>query len=289
MLGWAGMRVALKLVAKTLALSWGYAPVSSLGSSLFYQNFSKSLENKKSKGKGLPLDRASLLVDNRNTSSRWLILKKHLTPLAATEKKTISGFDTRLVSLKSPRKIKWDRRQLYCFYLPRGKGGTFEGLGTAHVLSPFISQAPGWGARSSKRLSYLKEAPFSALRKPNRIGFLRDECLPSNSLISSKGLFQVDLTETEEGGVGQKTLLFVSIDLFLSKNLLLEKAYSEGGESPNLTPQVVESALSLENLESSLEETLHWARGNLNYRPSVKTLSTLVSLKGALAKGIILS
>jgi hypothetical protein len=252
------MRVALKLVTRTLNLNWGYAPVSSLGRSLFYQSFSKALEKKSYYG--TPNNRFSFLRDPRNLSSRWLVIRKHLTPLAATEKRAVSGFDTRLVSLKSPKKIKLDRRRGLSSFYSSGvtKGGYGQSLSPTSVLLPFISQAPGWGPRSSKRLNYLKESSFLVLKKSSNIGFISREPLPTNLLAMAKGLFLENGEEGEEGGEGAvgKVLFLFGVDIFLSNRLLLERAYSIGsGESPNL-PQSMENSFSLEELESPLKESL---------------------------------
>jgi len=69
-----------------------------LGKSLFYKRLVKNI---KKIGAPLSIGR-SALQDPRNLSSRWVIPKTYFTPLASIDKKTLSGFDTKLALVKGP-------------------------------------------------------------------------------------------------------------------------------------------------------------------------------------------
>lgn len=200
--------------------------------SLFYQNLFCTLGKKSS----LPTTGLSLTNDPRNFSAKWLVLKSPLTPLASTEKKTISGFDTRLAGLKGPAKIKASRRagallysEVFTSRLPL--------LGGTNPIAPFISQGRGWGVRSSRANSYLRGSPFLGLKKLPCLSFFAVSLLPKSILIQHG---QALLTE---GGSGVDTLpdgaaFLVSSDVNLGKPLLMGGTFFEGKvENPNITPK----------------------------------------------------
>lgn len=252
------MRLALKLISRSSALIWGYAPVSPLDKSLFYQNLCRSL----GKGTELSSRKMSLVKDVRNFSARWLILKTPLTPLASIEKKTISGFDIRLTNLKGPLTIKRTRRMALptCIRNLTKK----ELKGEAALILPFVSQGLGWGARSSKNLSYLRKSPFLTFRKSPLYGFLRFETLAKWTMVS----YRDSLVSSPEKDFDpsmedlHESCFLVSLDTSSKCPLLVERTFFESkGENPNSTPQSHIAGPSLEGFERENVNNLHWLTG----------------------------
>lgn len=278
------MRLALKLVASSFSLSWGYAPISSLGKSLFYQNLSKNLQ--KPTTLSLRKIKPSLLNDPRNLSCKWLVLRGYLTPLAAIEKKTISGFDTRLALVKSPWKIKQQRRAPLVGYPVTPEGGR-----GAKPLLPFISQASGWGVKSSKTLGYLGKTSFLVFKKPTSgLGFLNQE-RPSatNLLVGSKGLFLSNETEEDKNSLSEDVSFLLKLDTFSESPLLSEKTYLGGKlDSPNLTPETVESQFDVDGLNGAARDALLWISGFLKNQYHTRPTSGVRFYKSYLAKRLVI-
>lgn len=250
------MRLALKLINRSLGLNWGYVPVASFDKSLFYQNLFYTLR----KSPSLSTTNLSLIRDPRNLSAKWLAFKSPLTLLASTEKKTISGFDVRLASLKGPAKIKASRRRGAFLYadVSANKTPAFGGL---NPLTPFISQSKGWGVRSSKADSYLRNGRFLGFKKPPLGGFFGINSLPKSILAPYK---EALLTE---GGLittplSANAIFLVSSDLSQGASLLAGKTFSEGkAENPNIAPKSQSTQADLSTLSKDWDEYLFWATG----------------------------
>lgn len=202
--------------------------MASFDKSLFYQNLFYTLRKKSS----LSTTSLSLTKDPRNLSSKWLTFKTPLTPLASTEKKTLSGFDVRLAGLKGPVKLKASRRRgpfLYSEVSPN-RAFVLEGVSP---LAPFISQGRGWGVRSSRANSYLRNSPFSGFKKRNGFGFFGTNFLPKAILADYKQ------TILAEEGLATGALLadgafLISSDISQNGSLLVGKTFFEGKfENPN--------------------------------------------------------
>lgn len=246
------MRLALKIVNRSLSLNWGYAPVASFDKSLFYQNLFYTLRRRPS----LPITSLSLLKDPRNLSARWLSLKTPLTPLASTEKKTISGFDTRLAGLKGPTIIKTNRRRGFFTYsgVPTNKVPIFGGVSP---LAPFISQGRGWGVRSARANSFLRNNQFLGFKKLPSLGFFDTNFLLRTLLINHKGTLL-----SEGGALGPNTSFLISSDVNQAAPLLVGKTFFEGrAENPNITAQPQNTQTNPSTLTKDFSSYLFWATG----------------------------
>ncbi len=187
-------------------------------------------------------------------------LKTPLTPLASTEKKTLSGFDIRLASLKGPARLKASRRRGPFLYseVYSNKASVLENLSP---LAPFISQGRGWGVRSSRANSYLRSNPFSGFNKPSPLGFFGIGFLPNTILMQHR---QAILS-----GEGAKTsslladgAFLISSDINQGCSLLVRKTFFEGkSENPNTQSQRQSSQLDYAVFNREWAEYLSWATG----------------------------
>ena len=145
---WYGMRAGLKTLKGSFITHWSYAMIGQLDKSIFYQNILTQLEPNST----VTGDRrvGALLSDFRNLTLKWAFLSTHLTLLAGTEKKTISGFDTRLIPVKSPKRVKALRTQ---GLLPLQHGDPTCAVSTFY---PYLSHSSGWGVKSSHSGKFLR-------------------------------------------------------------------------------------------------------------------------------------
>jgi hypothetical protein len=202
----------------------------------------------------------SPIKDPRNFSSKWLALKTPLTPLASVEKKTLSGFDIRLASLKGPTKLKANRRKGSLLYseVSSNKALALEGVSP---LAPFVSQGGGWGVRSSRANSYLKNSPLSGLKKASLPSFFGVGFLPKTILMDHR---QAILAE--EGAASSVLLtdgsLLISSDINQGGSLLVKGPFFERkSENPNNKPQSQNAHADYSTFVRGWDEYLCWATG----------------------------
>jgi hypothetical protein len=278
------MRLALKLINHSFSLNWGYAPVASLDKSLFYQNLFYTLR----KTPSLPLANLSLTKDPRNISAKWLTFRTPLTPLASTEKKTISGFDTRLAGLKGPTKIKANRRRGAFLYSEVSNNKTLASKGL-NPLVPFISQGGGWGIRSARANSYLKNGRFLGFKKLTMVGFFGISFLPKSILACHRNAFLA------EGGSALDTApidvaLLIGSDVNQGASLLIERAFFEGKvENPNIIPQNQNAQTDHTAIGKDWGDYLFWATGVSVGLDFCMTLNLKIFFKSQTAKRGVLS
>jgi hypothetical protein len=240
------MRLALKLVLRSLSLSWGYAPVASFDRSLFYRDLMHTLKT----GACLPSSQLSLVADPRNLATRWLAFRTPLTPLLAGEKKSITGFDLRLAGLKGPKIIKHTRRTGVALYPELSAARRPLGLRVSPISS-YVGQGPGWGAQSSRSLAYFRGTSFLGFKKAARVGFFSLGYLPSDILVAHRK----DL----RGGETTKPLVipcghaFVSADVNFGGSFLIERSFFEakGGG-----PDVPNAPVDIESLHEGWDDHL---------------------------------
>jgi hypothetical protein len=122
--------------------------IGQLDKSAFYQNILTQVELSPTVAGNKRV--GALLSDFRNLTLKWAFLSTHLTLLAGTEKKTISGFDTRLIPIKSPKRVKALRTQ---GLLPLQHSNASRSVS---IFYPYLSHSSGWGVKSSHSGKFLR-------------------------------------------------------------------------------------------------------------------------------------
>ena len=128
-----------------------------------------------------------MLSDFRNLTLKWAFLSTHLTLLAGTEKKTISGFDTRLIPIKSAKRVKALRTQ---GLLPLQHANSSHAVSTFY---PYLSHSSGWGVKSSQSGKFLRGKGLTNFfkKKSRVVGFaVQRGCLNPNLAASRSPLTQ---------------------------------------------------------------------------------------------------
>lgn len=172
-----------------------------------------------------------------------------------------------------------------------GYPASAKGKSNPKPLLPFISQAPGWGVKSSRGLSYLgKSSPMIFKKSKSSTGYLGQECLPATNLLSvSKGLLLADNEGEGEAILSSEMALFISLGLFSNSTLLLERAYHDGkGENPNIVPKIVDYPFSIEELNDATKDDLFWVSGFLKEPSVIKPTSEVCFYKSSLARRLII-
>ena len=229
------MRTHLQFIKQTLKLHWNYSAITTFDKSLAYQEVLYTSHS---------CERAlAPMHDLRNFSMSWFLLKTHLTPLATIEKKTISGFDHRLVTIKGSRKLKQLRRNkltTYADVIPSRLYGM-----PCNKLKLFVSSGCGWGSKSSQSLLFLKGKALKTFRKKKHVTFLCESYFPLPHLVSKSYEFQINFSRDDVEAQYEENFIMA---VALNSDLLttLEKTFLETkAEMPNLVSMAPSSQINV--------------------------------------------
>lgn len=221
---WPQMRNSLTLITKTLSLHWGYSAVVPFTKTQAYNTYMTSLIAR-------PHHCGSHMltaIDLRNLNSKQMFLKPRLTPLANVEKVNFSGFDTRLVSLKSPKRLKSLRKKLTPCLASQTTSYTAN--------TAFVGSGLGWGRKSRLSLNFLTHRPIKTFKKKHaQTSLSRHQVYPSLFISYLKDFDNMPLDATNE--LNMPITFLQSLELTQASSSTQAQAFFEfAGETPNLSP-----------------------------------------------------
>lgn len=279
-IAWVLMRLALKITSRKLRNYWNYAPVRPFDGTHLYRSITWGIH----KGKSLAMLNLGLMRDTRNLSVDWLTFRATLTPLMGTEKKTVSGFDTRLVDVKSPKKIKNSRMRGVVF---QPAGALHKSLRGLNRFNLSLSNGPGWGSKSSKALYFEGRSSYSTFKKRSSLGFLRAEPLPSQLLFdNNEGLLGL---EEDSGSLPLRDLsLLVSVETNCQRTHFSERTFLfKVPLNPNALPELSPPSVEVETLNGDFVEFLDWSMALEEARESDLPFTRALLFKWFSSKNLI--
>jgi hypothetical protein len=246
------MRTHLYRFKRGLAFHWGYSSLVTLDKSSAYSQLVGSALKK-------DLTRVASTADIRNTALKQVFLKPRLTLLANTEKKTFSGFDARLLELKSPRVLKRQRRAPAITL--KALGGRAAAVPVSStIISGVTNSSLGWGRKSSLAPFFLNGTSLKTFRKAQDSGLLRGAYSSPALFLSQLPLLDLAEAPALEGFTNESNYM-LSLECQMSTITVSQTFFEFDGENPNAPLLTPPSLISDDAFNGATTAHLRWVTG----------------------------